>query len=168
MNAEAIDRYGDGIPTPSRAMDDRLTDIGPWWWLTRDGDATCRALYERHYSSRRYRDGRRPKKFVGPGEYIALRTAAGDAMFVWRKFLDDSGQVGINCAAFRNEGTYQSSELIRQADAIADLVWPGERHYTYVNPARVRSSNPGFCFLMAGWRRCGRTKGGLLILERLA
>jgi hypothetical protein len=30
----------------------------------------------------------------------------------------------------------------------------------------VRSTNPGFCFLVAGWRRCGRTKGGLLILER--
>ena len=146
----------------------------PLWWITKDGDKTCRALYERHYSCYHYRDGRRPKKFVGPGEYIALRTGLGDAFFVWRKFIDacidkrtELRQEGINCSAFRNEGTYQSSRLIRQADAIADLCWPGERHYTYVDPKHVRSCNPGFCFIMAGWQRCGFTKGGLLIFERL-
>ncbi|OGT54436.1 MAG: hypothetical protein A3E01_03000 [Gammaproteobacteria bacterium RIFCSPHIGHO2_12_FULL_63_22] len=72
---------------------------------------------------------------------------------------------GINCAAFRNEGAGRSSDLIRAADRLAFARWPGERHYTYVNAAKVRSSNPGFCFLMAGWRRCGRTRGGLHILE---
>jgi hypothetical protein len=103
---------------------------------------------------------------LGPGETILLRTAAGDAVFGWRKFIDDAGQVGINCAVFRNESPALSSLLIRQADAIAYHVWPGERHYTYVSPAKVRSANPGYCFLAAGWNRCGRTKGGLLILER--
>jgi hypothetical protein len=90
----------------------------------------------------------------------------GDAMFVWRRFIDASGQHGVNCAVFRNEGTARSSLLIRQADAIADHVWPGRRHYTYVRAEAVRSSNPGYCFLAAGWRKCGLTKGGLLILER--
>lgn len=138
----------------------------PLWWLTKDGDRTCLALYERHYSTRRYRDGRTRRLFAGPGEKVVLRTAAGDALWVWRKFIDDSGQQGVNCAVFRNEGPHQSSELIRQADAIADCLWPGERHYTYVNPRAVRSRNPGFCFLVAGWRRCGVTKGGLIIMER--
>lgn len=87
-------------------------------------------------------------------------------MFVWRKFKDDSGQQGINCAVFRNESDILSSELIRQADVVADFVWPGERHYTYVRAEAVRSRNPGFCFVAAGWRKCGYTKGGLLILER--
>jgi hypothetical protein len=104
---------------------------------------------------------------LGPGQTILLRTQRGDAVFAWRKFIDDSGQQGINCAVFRNEGPTLSSLLIRQADAIADHVWPRERHYTYVSPQSVRSSNPGYCFLAAGWRKCGRTKGGLLILERL-
>jgi hypothetical protein len=37
-----------------------------------------------------------------------------------------------------------------------------------VNPRRVRSSNPGYCFQLAGWRRCGITKiRKLLILEAL-
>lgn len=138
----------------------------PLWWLTRDGDKTCLALYERHYSAHQYKDGRVRKLFCGPGEKVVLRTDDGDALFVWRKFKDDSGQTGINCAVFRNESPYKSSELILQADAIADAVWPGERHYTYVNTKAVRSINPGFCFIRAGWIRCGYTKGGLLILEK--
>src|SRR5687768_9167626 len=133
-------------------------------------------MYERHYPPRRYRNGRRLAQFVGPGESIVLRNDPDHplvAMFVWRKFIDDCidqrtgrRQDGINCAVFRNEGTERSSELIRQADAIADHCWPDRRHYTYVDAARIRSENPGFCYLRAGWSRCGRTKDGLIVLER--
>ena len=138
----------------------------PDWWLTKDGDLDCLALYERHYSAYRYADGRVRKLFVGPGEKVVLRTERGDALFVWRVFIDDSGQDGVNCAVFRNESSHRSSSLIRQADAIADCLWPDRRHYTFVRREAVKSTNPGFCFLAAGWRRCGTTKGGLLILER--
>lgn len=110
----------------------------PLWWLTKDGDRSCLALYERHYSAHQYRDGRIRKLFLGPGATIVLRTAYGDAAFAWRKFIDDSGQDGINAAFFRNESPHRASELVRQADAIADHVWPRERHYTYVNAAAVR------------------------------
>jgi len=136
------------------------------WIVGQDGEPALRAIYDRHYSSRWYRDGRRPKKFVGPGEYIVLTTPTRNALLVWRKFRDKSGQRGINCAVFRNEGPVLSSDLIREADAIADLCWPGERHYTYVRPAAVASRNPGYCFLCAGWQRCGFTKNGLMIFER--
>jgi hypothetical protein len=139
------------------------------WWLTKDGDRDCLRMYERHYSSYRYRDGRKRKQFVGPGETIVLRTFDGDAFFVWRRFIDDSGEQGVNCAAFRNESGHQFSELVRQADAVADFCWPRLRHYTYVDPKAIRSRNPGYCFLVAGWRRCKhRTKSGLMILERSA
>lgn len=148
----------------------------PHWWLTKDGDRACLALYERHYSSRRYRDGRIRSLFIGPGEKIVLRTFNGSACFVWRRFHDacldtrtGEPQDGINCAIFRNEDpSCRSSALVREADAIADHCWPGRRHYTYVNPKRIASTNPGFCFLRAGWRRCGRTRNGLIILERLS
>ena len=146
----------------------------PLWWLTKDGDAACLALYEKHYSAHRYRDGRIRKLFCGPGDKLVLRSLTGDAFFVWRKFVDDCidartglRQEGINCAAFRNEGACRSSDLVRQADAIADACWPDRRHYTYVDAKRIRSRNPGYCFLVAGWRRCGVTKSGLLILERV-
>ena len=93
----------------------------PLWWLTKDGDRACLAMYERHYSVYHYQDGRRRTQFVGPGEKVVLRTEQADAIWVWRKFIDDSGQQGINCAVFRNESSH---------------------------------------------RRCGHTKGGLLIMER--
>ena len=142
------------------------------WWLTKDGDLDCLALYERHYSIRSWRDGRRRNTgFAGPGERVILRTRGGNACFVWKPVFHDisrrdSGQRGVCCSFFRNESAYRSSDLIAQADAIADHLWPHCRHYTYVNPARIRSVNPGYCFLVAGWRRCGRTKGGLIVLDR--
>jgi len=140
----------------------------PHWIVGQDGEKELRALYERHYSARHYADGRRPAKFVGPGEYIALTLPDRTALFVWRKFKDDSGQQGVNCAVFRNESPILSSDLIREADAIAFFCWPGERHYTYVRAEAVTSRNPGYCFLQAQWHRCGYTKAGLHILERVA
>jgi hypothetical protein len=141
----------------------------PAWYLTKDGDRSCLALYQRHYSARKaYRDGRPRFQFVGPGTPIVLRTASADAMFIWLQHIDDTipKQEGIDCTCFRNESGHLSSELLRQADAIADFCWPGQRHYTKIDPAQVRSRNPGFCFLAAGWKRCGTTQNGLLILER--
>jgi hypothetical protein len=146
-----------------------MTIHAPIWYVTKDGDRACIELYERHYSCYEYKDGRERKQCVGPGAHIMLRTASADAMFVWRKYIDDTipKQEGVECAVFRNEGPFLSSELIRQADAVADFGWPSERHYTKVDPEAVRSANPGYCFIKAGWRRAGYTRGGLLILERL-
>lgn len=144
------------------------------WMQVRDGDDTARAIFDRHYSRIRYADGRRPLLFVGPGEKMVLMTPAADALFVWRRFIDDaqdgSGkrQEGVNCSVFRNEGPLRSSSLIREAESWADLRWPRLRRYTYVNPQRVRPKrDPGRCFLRAGWSVCGRTNGGLVILEKL-
>ena len=143
-------------------------DDGSPWIFAKDGDPNVRRMFDRHYSRRRYRDGRRvPALFVGPGEKIVLRTPRCDAIFVWRKFISDDQQEGVNCAVFRNESAFRSSSLILEAEEIAWRRWPGERFYTYVNGAQIRSSNPGFCFQAAGWRKCGVTKWrGLTILEK--
>jgi hypothetical protein len=147
---------------PGTALDDS------WLWLpVKDGDPRALAIMRRHYSWRNYRDGRLRRLFVGPGEKMVLLTPGSDAVFVWRKFISDSGQQGVNCAAFRNEGDVLSSDLVRQACELAWQRWPGQRLYTYVNPRKVKSSNPGCCFLKAGWRKCGASKGGLVILEKL-
>ncbi|WP_451994172.1 DNA methyltransferase [Azospirillum argentinense] len=137
------------------------------WDEFRDGHPTGIDLYERHYSAHRYADGRERNLFAGPGFKTVLLSRDRKALFVWRKFIDDSGQQGINCAVFRNEGSGTSSELIREAMAIAWARWPGERLYTYVDPRKVQSANPGYCFQMAGWTKAGWTKGGLLVLEAL-
>lgn len=142
------------------------------WVPILDGDLHACEMFERHYSARkslRLRRERGTRLIAGPGFKLVLATPCRRALFVWRKFKSGDDQTGINCAVFRNEGAGLSSDLIRAADAIADRRWPGERHYTYVNPREVASSNPGFCFIMAGYRRCGITKARkLLILERPA
>lgn len=137
------------------------------WYEYRDGHPKGLELYNRHYSAYKYADGRERKQFVGPGQKLVLLTRENDALFVWRKFIDDSGQTGINCAVFRNEGSLQSSELIREAMAIAWQRWPNERLYTYINADKIASKNPGYCFKQAGWKLAGKTGSGLLILERL-
>jgi len=141
---------------------------GEHWYAIRDGDPRGRWLLNRHYSAKHYKDGRRQRLFVGPGEKLVLLTTDGQALFVWRKFINRDGQQGVNCAVFRNEGPILSSELIREAEQLAWKKWPGERLYTYVNPRAVKSTNPGYCFLAAGWRKCGVTKvNKLIILEKL-
>ena len=69
---------------------------------------------------------------------------------------------------FRNEGMNLSSDLILEAEDWAAQKWPGEAMMTMVDPAKVRSTNPGYCFLMAGWYRAGYTAKGLLILRKEA
>lgn len=138
------------------------------WFEVKDGDPRGRTLYMRHYSARHYRDGRHRSLFVGPGEKMVLLTSDCSALFVWRKFISKDNQQGINCSIFRNEGGVLSSQLILEAEELAWQRWPGERLYTYVNPKKIKSINPGYCFLKAGWRKVGQTKSRkLIILEKL-
>jgi len=139
------------------------------WIPVRDGNLAAWLLFQRHYSKYHYKDGRRPKRFVRPGERIVLITQDGLALFVWRKFIDASGQKGVNCSVFRNEGPILSSKLILEAEQWAWDRWPGQRLYTYVNAKKIKSSNPGYCFKMAGWKVCGITKvNKLVILEKFS
>lgn len=136
-----------------------MTMFLPLWtgWVTiKDGDDHARELFDQHYSRYFYADGRKPKLFVGPGEKMVLTTPDRLALFVWRKFRSADDQEGINCAVFSNRGPDLSSDLIRQADVLADIRWPGERHYTYVNSRKTtarrgKTSPVGACFVHAGW-----------------
>lgn len=147
--------------------------VGEGWIEVKDGNSTCRAIFDRHYSRYFYADGRKPKLFVGPGEKLVLLQADASALCVWRKFISGDGQEGVNCAVFRNEGTEIASHILRLAMDAAWQRWPQERFYTYVDPRAVRPTmyrgRPvwGWCFYKAGWSFCGLTKRGLHILERL-
>jgi hypothetical protein len=143
----------------------RLFSTPGHWIRVKDGNPYALNLYERHYSCRKYADGRERKLFCGPGEKLVLITKENNALFVWRKFIDDSGQRGVNCAVFRNESNILSSILIFEAMQIASERWKNARFYTYVNPKKIISKNPGYCFKAAGWKFYGQTKGGLHILE---
>lgn len=136
------------------------------WIQVSDHNAALRRLVDRHYS----RKTPGASKYIGPGEYMALITSEGKAGFIWRKTkfeLRMDGQDGIECTLFRNEAPdlYLSSNLILEAERLAILKWPGaKRFFTYVNPAKIRSTYPGFTFIMAGYKRVGKNKSGKLII----
>ena len=142
------------------------------WLSVRDGDARALALFKRHYSYRRRAHGqaRGTPTFAGSGQKMVLITNDAMALWVWQysTLKRYSGQEGVACSVFRNEGPLLSSDLVLEAEALAWQRWPGERLLTYVWDKRVKSANPGYCFKVAGWRYCGRNKDGRLsILEKL-
>lgn len=144
-----------------------LFDNGKYWHQIKDGDYRGRKLFDKHYSRYFYKDGRKPKLFVGPGKKVLLLTENGDALFVWRKFISGDGQQGINCAIFRNESKILSSELLKEAEEIAVMKFGHCRVYTYINPQKIKSQNPGYCFKVNGWKKIGITKVNKLhILEK--
>jgi hypothetical protein len=140
------------------------------WHQRKDGDPHAYALKARHYShTERTRGNRHRYRIVGPSQYLLLVTADYNALFLWTapKIRRD-GQNGLNCAVFRNESDILSSKLILEAEVLAYERWGPVRMFTYVDPTAVRSSNPGYCFKCAGWRRCGFSeRHKLVILEKM-
>lgn len=130
-------------------------------------DPEMAALADRHYSRRTVG----ARQFCYAGRKLVLRDTAGDVLFVWMWPFEElrmDGQRGYSCAIFRNEGKRRSSDIILEAEAAAFAKWGPHRVFTYVNPKKIRSTNPGFCFLRAGWQRAGRSKGGLVLLAKEA
>lgn len=147
-----------------------FSELGNWYSI-KDCDPRGLALYLRHYShiSKPGRVRRGHTGFAGMGQKTVLLTTDGQALFVWRYQIGRmDGQLGVECSIFRNEGDILSSCLIREAMDIAWRRWPTARLFTFVNASMIRSTNPGYCFQMAGWKLAGKSKSrGLLIFECL-
>ncbi len=110
------------------------------------------------------------RRFVGPGEKIALLAPDAGELFVWRRLVEpwQTAPRGIYCSVFRREtGTRLASEMTLDAERYSWSLWPRERLYTYVAPWMVRSSNPGYYFQIAGWRKFRTTSRGLVEMEKL-
>lgn len=138
------------------------------WFACSDQNPAAMALYRRHYSKHEYKDGRRHSGGVmPPGEHLFLMIPDGRAIFGWLHNLVEryDKQTGVNCTVFRNESPLRSSDLISEACELAWVRWPGTRLWTYVNPEKIASPNPGYCFKAAGWRKTGESAQGLHILE---
>lgn len=143
-----------------------------YWRTVKDGDPQAYALYSRHYSFYRYADGRRERYgyanrhlIVGPGEKIVLLGRDARALCCWRRGHDasSSGEKRVYCTVFRNEGSEKASDILKIAMQIAWQRWPGDRLWTYVDPKKVQSEVPGYCFRYARWKHVGNTAAGLLI-----
>jgi len=139
------------------------------WVVTTKGDARCRAMADRHYT--RQTPGH--PQWTRPGYSAVLHAQAerGEGLFVWWRPKWESGLPGterkdglrcIECAIFRNETRFRSSDLIRDAVACLltwehaqDQAWP-DGIITGVNVAKTAGgrqpgSAPGKCFLEAGF-----------------
>lgn len=137
-------------------------DQKSWRQVTKSDPRAC-ALADRHYSRRKIGS----PQFMPPGQTIVLLTDDGNAVWGWWRPHPDSGIAAMNgrdgwtCTIFRNESDRLSSELVIDAEkallALATDVGP-DGMLTYVYDAKVRSSNPGFCFKQAGWQAIGRSK----------
>ena len=139
------------------------------WIAVKDGDPRAVTLYKRHYSASKAPADRLIRHGITPpGETMVPITLNNDSLFVWHRAMIErqDHQEGVACSVFRNEGPILSSLLVQEAMELAWARWPGQRLFTYVWDAKVRSVNPGYCFKMAGWQTCGRNKDGrLTILE---
>lgn len=127
------------------------------------------------------------KTFTGVGQEIVLVTTCGRAVWACVRQRTPSkagsgrtrGRAGASDVApvfvwrnmvFRNLGGGLSSDLIREATDMTYQEWtkrygvlPPERLRTEIKVSAVRSSNPGYCYLMAGWER-GPVRRGILFL----
>lgn len=126
------------------------------------------------------------KTFTGIGREVVLVTKCGRAVWACveqrtptpRGSGNTRGRSGVAVATptvwrnmvFRNLGAGLSSTLIQEATLMTVREWinrygtlPAARLRTEIDARKVRSRNPGYCYMMAGWER-GPTKRGKLFL----
>lgn len=123
-------------------------------------------LANRHYP----RQKRGTPQCIAPGTYLALISDDRTAGWVtrWPEFSQHAWAGAWENSLFRKEGPGRASDMIRHAVAHTRDKWPeipGLGMITFVNPGEVRSTNPGYCYIKAGFRRVGRTRKGLLVFQ---
>lgn len=132
------------------------------WTLTHKYDAQCARLADRHYS----RGTIGSPQFAPPGSNVILVTPEGGAGWVTsaQNYVLHGWPGAWMNSLFRNErqDLYLSSDLIRDAVAASRAIL-GEPHefgmITFIDRDRTRSKrDPGYCYIMAGFRPIGRTK----------
>jgi hypothetical protein len=140
------------------------------WIETDKSDQRPRRLADRHYT--RQRPGHPMWTRPGWTQILYLRQRNGrEAAFCWWRPKWESGLPGtermdglraIECALFRNETRFRSSDLIRDAVAAVltwnhagDTTWPDGLisgvHSSATAGGRAVTSSPGECFVRAGW-----------------
>lgn len=140
------------------------------WRISDRFDPASVVIADRHYN--RQKPG--TNQFVPPGRCLVMRTEDDKALWVtsWPKaeFTKHAWAGAWVNSTFRREGGALASDLITAAVAHTRARWPETPELgivTFINPEKVRSTNPGYCYLMAGWKFAGYTKGGLLVFQQL-
>lgn len=128
-------------------------------------DPELARLADRHYSRQKVGT----PQFMPPGKTLVIRDHLGLIVFGWlwqRPEYRDDRQVGFCCSIFRNESSILSSTIIVRCVEMVIARWGVNRCFTYIDPSRIVSANPGYCFKVAGWRFVRRCSDGKHLLER--
>ena len=139
------------------------------WQLSHRADPPALRIADRHYN--RQKPG--TPQFVPPGRCLVL--TAPDSVWVtsWpfaEYVRHEWPGAWINSCFRREGGDVVASEMIRQAVAATRWRWepPQLGMVTFVDREKVRGKrDPGYCYLKAGFRHVGETKGGLLAFQML-
>jgi len=133
-------------------------------FIVKRSDIRIVALANRHYSRTHNH------KIVGSRcRLLVMRDFLGTIGFVWGWPYDGyraDGQNGANCEMFRNESDRRSSDLILESEAMLLRRWNVNRLFTYVDPGKIKSINPGYCFKVAGYQHIGNSKDGKHLLVK--
>ena len=127
-------------------------------------DVESRLLADRHYS----RQTIGAREFMGNGRTLVLRDAAGTLVFGWLYPKTAMHVIdAVWCSIFRNESERRSSDVILEAEAMAVEHWPDvPRFATYIDPRKIASQNPGYCFKVVGYEHVGESTRGLHLLVK--
>ena len=153
------------------------------WQVSHRADPEVVPIADRHYNRQKIGS----PQFVPPGRCLVLKIGTRQQLFnrwtggaFWitswpfAEYVKHQWAGAWVCSAFRNERAGLSSELIREAIAITRGIWevPPLGMITFVDEGKTRrgrgkNSEPGKCYIEAGFTRVGDTKGGLPALQIL-
>jgi len=137
------------------------------WRLSNRADPVAVKIADRHYN--RQKIG--APQFVPPGRCLVLLASRALWVSSWpyAQFVKHEWAGAWMCSCFRNESQILSSLLIKEAVSATRWFWgePPELGFvTFIDREKVRPKyDYGYCYKMAGWTKCGETKGGLLALR---
>lgn len=141
------------------------------WGPSHRFDPAGASLADRHYNRRKVGS----PQFVPPGRCFVLVTECKRAVWVtswpFAEYVRHAWPGAWVNSIFRNEGAGLSSDLIRKAVAHTRSHWPEVPELgliSFVKADAVKAKlDPGYCFLKAGFKNVGHTKGGLVALQML-
>lgn len=137
------------------------------WRLSHRADLPARLIADRHYNRQKIGS----PQFVPPGRCIVL--LASNALWVtswpFAEYVKHAWAGAWVNSLFRREDGPQASNLILDAVAHTRSIWepPALGMITFVSPKHVKpvtrrgSDIYGYCYLKAGFKHVGFTKGGL-------
>ena len=148
-----------------------------YWNISNRADQTVVPIADKHYNRQKVGS----PQFVPPGRCLVLKMkdpypphgviAFWVTSYPYAEYVKHSWAGALVCSAFRNEGSILSSLLIKQALSATRWRYPDLPELgmvTFVDASKVRKKrDPGRCFLRAGFKSVGKTKGGLHAFQLL-